>query len=939
MASIFTNITNKGAVMYSNTNTTSLYNQLAINNDSLSFYFAEWVNGSAVNEEIASLNIEALTVDEMNERVKPRTPITTGGWWTRGVNWRTGELMGNRYGQGKPDLPHLIGENKLAKYMTASGLEPDAVFLAMPDKDYWLKVWADKKQVRYWTEGAKKSGAGLSLGLATIALTGVWNWGKDGELAPEVSEWIEPGTQHCILFDSDYATKEGCRAAVRKLATLITARGAKVKIAVWPTEWKGMDDFIKANGGEAFKQVAANAQTIKQWEKQFKNSDRDSQPRKGKLPPANRVGEAIAEKYRDKLAYNNENATWYRYEADNPGVWSPQTEDYIQSIIAKILKSEGITDWGKNSYIVNVLKGMQHELIEYKWVEPSPKNLLPFENGVLEISTGKLLAHSPGYRFTWSLHRKHNPLAADWQGISDWMDYATGNNSRLKNVLLAFAAATLRGRGDLQKVLHLIGVGGSGKGTYIRLLVDLIGKENCHTTTLEDWRDNRFEPAQAYRKRLVIFPDEDKGIKGLGRFKSLTGGDWLRAEEKMKKPFKFKYDGMVALVSNFPIFSGDNSSGIARRMVTVPFNALVKGSERRDLDTEFQAELAGFTNHLLSLSNDWIERTLKGIADIPEISLQFWENKIREDSVAGFLNDRLICDPSAQTPIGDKEDSLGTLYAAYVRYCNDQGHSPRANKNFSPDLLELCQTVLGWAVEKIHTRSGKFIKGLRLRDPLMDTSIGTWEFELRSRCDGLRDGLVTGLVTGQNPCNTSIVMDVTDKNLFGGETEKNIANTEIEKNQGLNSNVEKNPSPIKEVPSGIGFNPSHIPITDPSPDPSQDNEMTPEELNSIADMLKDLYLAGDSAITMLQGLADLTPQQKAYVWGLLTADQQRTVEKLSTKLIQVDDKVRVKNDISPKSVYRVLDIAHITGEVKLQSLNNPHRKPITASISNLIRVK
>ena len=84
----------------------------------------EWVIGSAVDETIARLAIESLTAAELNERIRPQNPIQTGGWWVRGVNWRTGEPMGNRYGQGKPDKPHQRNEGKPAKYMTASAGTP-----------------------------------------------------------------------------------------------------------------------------------------------------------------------------------------------------------------------------------------------------------------------------------------------------------------------------------------------------------------------------------------------------------------------------------------------------------------------------------------------------------------------------------------------------------------------------------------------------------------------------------------------------------------------------------------------------------------------------------------------------------------------------------------------------------------------------------------------
>ncbi len=203
-------------------------------------HITEWVEGSGIDETIARLAIESLTADELNERIKPATPIKAGGWWVRGVNWRTGEPMGNCYGQGKPDQPHTVGKGKTAKYMTASGVEPDAVFLPVPEKeDYWLNVYSDKTIVRVWTEGAKKAASGLTIGLPAISLTGVWNFGKSGALAAEVKKWAQPGTRHVIAFDSDYQDKPECRAAIKTFAELLLAEGvASVKIASWNKEWK-----------------------------------------------------------------------------------------------------------------------------------------------------------------------------------------------------------------------------------------------------------------------------------------------------------------------------------------------------------------------------------------------------------------------------------------------------------------------------------------------------------------------------------------------------------------------------------------------------------------------------------------------------------------------------------------------------------------------------
>jgi len=258
-------------------------------------HLTEWCEGSAVNEAIARLNIESLTDKEFNERIRPKELIKTGGWWCSGVNWRTGVFMGTWYGQGKPDKPHHPEGSKERKYLTASGMEPDAIFLAMPDRGYWAKVHADLSIPRHWTEGVKKAGAGLSLGLAVIALTGVWNWGKDGKLAKFVNEWAQSRTTHYIDFDSDYAAKPSCRAAIIKFAQLLIERGCTVHITCWDANFKGLDDFIVGKGGDAFLQAVADASAFTAWEKQLKKNERKTNASKtnNSITPPVRTQESV----------------------------------------------------------------------------------------------------------------------------------------------------------------------------------------------------------------------------------------------------------------------------------------------------------------------------------------------------------------------------------------------------------------------------------------------------------------------------------------------------------------------------------------------------------------------------------------------------------------------------------------------------------------------
>jgi putative DNA primase/helicase len=101
----------------------------------------------------------------------------------------------------------------------------------------------------------------------------VWNWGKDGYLAKFVQEWAQPGTTHYIDFDSDYAAKPSCRAAIIKFARLLIERGCTVHVTCWDTKFKGLDDFIVGKGGDAFLQAVADAPTFTEWQKRIKKNN------------------------------------------------------------------------------------------------------------------------------------------------------------------------------------------------------------------------------------------------------------------------------------------------------------------------------------------------------------------------------------------------------------------------------------------------------------------------------------------------------------------------------------------------------------------------------------------------------------------------------------------------------------------------------------------
>lgn len=584
---------------------------------------------------------------------------------------------------------------------------PSDITIANPAaeaQEFWLWV-IDNHLPVIVTEGAKKAYSAMSYGFPTIALTGLWNWTdtskdengktKKYNLIPSLQPIATPEREIHIALDRDKkaAANKAVIQSRSALAECLIEQGVKPFSIPWDSDYKGLDDLIAGCGVEALDRALAKAEALTGEKPNFKHK-----------PAPNILAEKIAKELQDKLLFDVGGKLWRFYHG---GVWHEKTIEEIE----RFFYERVCLDVPENlpSYIENVVKVAKWKLLQPVWNEVSGLEFIPFKNGVWDVKNRKLLPHHPSFLLTWKLTRDYPTVAGlEFPRIERFLTQVTKGNQQLKNILIAACNAVLLGRSDLQKAIYLVGGGGNGKGSFLRLLEMLVGLTNCHSTTLHDLCENNFELANIYKKRLIICPDEDKRVGGLSRFKSITGGDSIRGEKKGKDAFRFRYEGMVAIASNDPIFLGDSSYGLSRRLITIPFKYQVPTNERRDLTAEFEADLPAFTSYLLSLDEDLVKSTLLGSSDVAEVRETEWDLTTRTDSIAAFYDDSLIFDPAAKTP-------SSILYSSYQDYCKVSGLSAKSIHKFTPDLVELCSIKLGLAVSSTRTRTARQIVGLRFR--------------------------------------------------------------------------------------------------------------------------------------------------------------------------------------------------------------------------------
>lgn len=448
------------------------------------------------------------------------------------------------------------------------------------------------------------------------------------------------------------------------------------------------------------------------------------------------------------LAWDPEGCTWYLWVGTH---WAPQlTGGKAESLIAHAVHI-GCDDLGyRPTYLNGVgLLIQRRNLLRLPAFKPG---LIPFTNGVLDVKTRTLAAALPTRALDWCLPHRYD-RAADCPTIRAWLLRNVEDDRETVELLRAWLAALLRGMA-LQKFLMLIGRGGTGKGTFQRLCLALVGQGNTAISALRDLEENRFETAKLYGKRLLMINEAGRHGGSINMLKAITGGDHVPLERKhVQQSGSFVFNGLVLMATNEELQTTDSTSGLERRRLTVRFNVTATQEERADWEARggeaavLHAEIPGLINWCLQLS----EADIRARIESPP-------ERVRQDNILGMAAGNSVADwliectlpePEAWAQIGQKEEyrsgdgkvcfehNHDWLYANYLTYCLREGRrNPVANRKFAATVIDIGETLGHQFTKASHPRDRyRAIRGLRLRvdSDLMSgyrkdhESIAAWE--------------------------------------------------------------------------------------------------------------------------------------------------------------------------------------------------------------------
>ena len=331
--------------------------------------------------------------------------------------------------------------------------------------------------------------------------------------------------------------------------------------------------------------------------------------------------------------------------------------------------------------------------------------LLNCQNGTLDLSRGVLRPHQREDYLT-----KIIPVAYDLQATCPmWMAFLdkvfAGDKDLISFVQRAIGSA-LTGEMHDQCFFVMYGQGANGKSTFIEairaILTDYALETPPETLMVKRNEGISNDIARLQGARFVSSRESDEGERlSEGKVKQITGGDAMTARYLHQEFFEFHPQFKLFLATNHRPAIRGTDNGIWRRVRLIPFEVSIPENERdTQLLKKLLEELPGILTWAVKGCMQWQAHGL-GQAEVVKAATASYRAEM--DTLGSFLEDRCY--------LGEKaRERASVLYAAYIKWCQDNGERIETQQCFGSRLTER-----GLTSEK---RGGVCSrKGIGLRDP------------------------------------------------------------------------------------------------------------------------------------------------------------------------------------------------------------------------------
>jgi putative DNA primase/helicase len=345
---------------------------------------------------------------------------------------------------------------------------------------------------------------------------------------------------------------------------------------------------------------------------------------------------------------------------------------------------------------MDALRAVQHCRAEFmlSWYNvdarsdyPKARDVIAFNNGLLDVrqwladQSVSLLRHTPRWFSAIALPFNYDPDATcpQWDAfLSDIWDSDTER-------VLAFSmwcGYLLTQDTSQHRLAILVGPARAGKGTCLRIIESLLGKENVVSPGLTSLA-TEFGLQPLLGKLAAMIADAHLGhgsdaVAVLERLKTISGEDSITINRKNATQVTVRLSVRFTIACNELVALPDPSGALAGRAIVFPFQKSFAGREDRDLEKRLLGELPGILN--------WALRGLRALRERGQLLQPAAGEQTRLDMrrlsspVIGFLED--YCTYPAPGSV-----SCSMVYDAWKLHAERNGHHAGSREAFGQRLL------------------------------------------------------------------------------------------------------------------------------------------------------------------------------------------------------------------------------------------------------------
>ena len=347
-------------------------------------------------------------------------------------------------------------------------------------------------------------------------------------------------------------------------------------------------------------------------------------------------------------------------------LWNPQKACWQRIDETDILNSMDTTVNGlflfksqTKSEIMNALRMQGRK----KLPQPMHKTWIQCGTKIFDLK-GEIFESSPEWFTTnpipWNLTKSQETQTPTIdQFFNDWV------SPEYVPLLYEIVAYCMLSDYPIRRVFCFDGAGANGKSTYMKIIENVVGKENVCTADF-GILSTRFETSKLYKK-LVCEMNEisHKQLKDSSTFKKLTGGDMIRYEFKGKDGFDdYSFAKLIIATNKLPE-SPDKSKGYFDRWCIIDFKNTFEEKPGL-LDSIPEQEYENLCRKCLKILSELLKTGKFTREGQPEERRERYEE--RSSPIHDFMKDYSVSDnPEAEMP-------LWVIYDDYSVYLAERGY-------------------------------------------------------------------------------------------------------------------------------------------------------------------------------------------------------------------------------------------------------------------------